>query len=56
VLFNHIALDHEIHFLEHIPHLKDRFVFPADVSGGFYVTPKEPGASTDMILDAAEGA
>ena len=48
VLFNHIALDHEAIFLEHIPHLKDRFVFPAEVRGGFYETPQQPGASTDM--------
>jgi L-fuconate dehydratase len=51
VLFNHIALDHEAVFLEHIPHLKQHFVFPAKVSGGFYETPQEPGASTDMILN-----
>jgi L-fuconate dehydratase len=50
VLFNHVALDHELVFLEHIPHLKQHFVFPAEVSGGFYKTPKEPGASTDLIL------
>jgi L-fuconate dehydratase len=51
VLFNHVALDHEAVFLEHIPHLKDHFVFPAQVSGGFYRTPQEPGASSDMILN-----
>jgi L-fuconate dehydratase len=50
VLFNHIALDHEVYFLEHIPHLKEHFVYPAQVRGGFYETPQEPGASTDMIL------
>jgi L-fuconate dehydratase len=50
VLFNHIALGHEVVFLEHIPHLKNHFVHPADVSGGFYKTPQEPGASSDMIL------
>jgi L-fuconate dehydratase len=54
VLFNHVALDHEVVFLEHIPHLKDHFVFPAQVSGGFYKTPEEPGASSDMILNASE--
>jgi len=53
VLFNHIALDHEVVFLEHIPHLREHFVFPATVSGGFYKTPQEPGASTDMILIAS---
>jgi L-fuconate dehydratase len=51
VLFNHIALDHELVFLEHIPHLSRHFVFPAKVEGGFYKTPQEPGASTDMILE-----
>lgn len=50
VLFNHIALDHDIVFLEHIPHLRDHFAFPAIVRGGAYITPQEPGASTDMIL------
>ena len=50
VLFNHIALDHEVYFLEHIPHLKEHFVYPAQVRGGFYETPQEPGASTDMIV------
>jgi L-fuconate dehydratase len=54
VLFNHIALDHEVVFLEHIPHLKEHFVFPAQVIDGFYKTPQEPGASTDMILTATE--
>jgi L-fuconate dehydratase len=49
VLFNHIAMDHEVVFLEHIPHLKDYFLFPAKVNGGFYETPQEPGASSDMI-------
>src|ERR1700731_2149085 len=55
VLFNHIALGHEVVFLEHIPHLREHFVFPAQVSGGFYETPREPGASSDMILAGNEG-
>ena len=50
VLFNHIALDHEVYFLEHIPHLQQHFVYPARVRGGFDETPQEPGASADMIL------
>jgi L-fuconate dehydratase len=50
VLFNHVALNDEVHFLEHIPHLQKYFVFPAQVSGGFYKPPQEPGASTDMRL------
>ena len=54
VLFNHIAMDHEAVFLEHIPHLKEHFAFPADVSGGYYKTPQEPGASSDMILATGE--
>jgi L-fuconate dehydratase len=48
VLFNHIALAHEVLFLEHIPHLRSHFVFPAQVDGGFYRTPQEPGASCDL--------
>lgn len=54
VLFNHIALDHPKIFLEYIPHLKDDFVFPAQVSGGVYQTPQEPRASTDMNLNTGE--
>jgi len=48
VLFNHIALNHEVVFLEHIPHLGDHFVTPALVNGGRYRTPEEPGASADL--------
>ena len=48
VLFNHIALGHEIFFLEHIPHLRSQFVFPARVENGVYRTPDEPGASIDL--------
>jgi L-fuconate dehydratase len=50
VLFNHIALGHEALFLEHIPHLRRHFVFPAEVSGGRYKTPQEPGASCDLTV------
>ena len=49
VLFNHIALGHEILFLEYIPHLRPQFVFPALVEEGVYKTPDEPGASIDLI-------
>jgi len=45
-LFNHIALEHEVVFLEHIPHLREHFVHPCDVSGGVYRTPEEAGASS----------
>lgn len=45
VLFNRIALGHEVVFLEHIPHLREHFVEPCRVEGGVYHTPQEPGAS-----------
>ncbi len=48
VLFNHIALGHEAVFLEHIPHLREHFVHPCEVSGGVYETPREAGASCDL--------
>jgi L-fuconate dehydratase len=48
VLFNHIAMGHEKLFLEHIPHLRERFVHPAVVRNGVYVTPEEPGSSSDL--------
>src|SRR6266481_9994236 len=48
VLFNHIALGHEVVFLEHIPHLREHFVHPCRVEGGVYHTPQEAGASCDL--------
>jgi L-fuconate dehydratase len=48
VLFNHIALGHDALFLEHIPHLREHFVHPADVRDGVYQTPREPGSSSDL--------
>lgn len=48
VLFNHIALGHPEVFLEHIPHLNHHFVNPAEVIGGRYRTPQEPGSSSDL--------
>ena len=48
VLFNHISLGHEAIFLEHIPHLKEHFVHPANVKQGRYITPEEPGSSCDL--------
>jgi L-fuconate dehydratase len=48
VLFNHIALDNKIVFLEHIPHLREFFVHPCRVENGVYQTPQEAGASCDL--------
>jgi L-fuconate dehydratase len=48
VLFNRIALNHEIVFLEHIPHLQSYFIHPCRVQAGVYVTPMEEGASCDL--------
>jgi L-fuconate dehydratase len=53
VLFNHIALGHEVLFLEYIPHLREYFEHPAQVSGGVYRTPQEPGCSTDLLKEHA---
>ena len=49
VLFNHIAMDHEALFLEHIPHLKPYFKNPAQVIDGYYKVPQEAGMSVDLI-------
>jgi L-fuconate dehydratase len=54
VLFNRIALDHDILFLEHIPHLQKHFVFPASVRNGYYETPQQAGASCDLKVTAKE--
>jgi L-fuconate dehydratase len=48
VLFNHVALDHEALFLEHIPHMREHFVHPAIVAGGIYKTPQDPGLSCEF--------
>jgi L-fuconate dehydratase len=50
VLFNHIALGHDVVFLEHIPHLREHFAHPCVVEGGVYRTPQEIGASCDLKL------
>jgi L-fuconate dehydratase len=49
VLFNHIAVGHDVIFLEHIPHLREHFVHPCKVEGGVYQTPHEAGATCDLI-------
>jgi L-fuconate dehydratase len=49
VLFNHIAVGQPVIFLEYIPHLRERFVHPARVEGGFYKTPEIPGLSSDLV-------
>ncbi len=48
VLFNHVALGHEALFLEYIPHMREHFVHPANVSEGKYRTPQEAGLSCDF--------
>ena len=55
VLFNHIALGHPELFLEYIPHLREHFVHPANVHGGYYQTPQEPGSSADLLQLSREG-
>jgi len=49
VLFNHVALGLDNVFLENIPHLREYFVYPATVIDGVYRTPREPGASSDLV-------
>lgn len=48
VLFNHIGMNHEHLFLEHIPHLRQYFVNPALITDGYYQVPQEPGSSSDL--------
>jgi L-fuconate dehydratase len=48
VLFNHIAINHPIVFLEYIPHLRQWFIEPALVAEGKYQTPQAPGSSSDL--------
>ncbi len=48
MLFLRIALNNELVFLEHIPHLQEYFVYPALIRDGRYVTPQEPGSSAEL--------
>ena len=50
VLFNHIAVGHRVVFLEHIPHLRQHFLHPANIRDGVYQTPQEPGSSCDLKI------
>ncbi len=50
VLFNHIGIEHPALFLEHIPHLREHFVHPVQVTGGVYHTPQEAGSSCDLRI------
>jgi L-fuconate dehydratase len=54
VLFNRVALGLDETFLEYIPHLRQHFVHPAQISDGRYRTPQEPGSSSDLHELAAE--
>lgn len=49
VLFNHISLGHPALLLEYIPHLRNYFQFPAEVKDGKYITPQQPGMSSDLL-------
>eukprot|EP01043_Picozoa_sp_COSAG02_P084568 COSAG02_NODE_22374_length_754_cov_1.774046_2_plen_127_part_00 len=52
-LFYHVALGHQLEFLEYIPHLREYFVNPAEVRDGHYVVPDQPGASTSIVSEQA---
>ena len=54
VLFNHIALGHDVVLLEHIPHLRDRFVVPVRVEQGHYTVPQEPGTGAALKIAMAD--
>ena len=48
VLFNHVAINHPVIFLEHIPHLREHFLHPVRIENGLYRTAQEPGAGTGL--------
>jgi L-fuconate dehydratase len=49
VLFNHIGLDHEVTFLERIPHLAEYFAEPVVIEEGVYRTPRQAGSSCALF-------
>ena len=48
VFFNHIGLGHRRLFLESIPHLSQKFRYPARVADGLYAAPQDPGAGCEI--------
>ncbi len=48
VLFNHICINHEIVYLEAVPHLYNHFLHPVKIQNGSYITPQEIGSSCDL--------
>jgi len=48
VVFNHIAINHQALFLEHIPHLQRHFVHPAIIKDGVYHTPQVAGSTCEL--------
>ncbi len=48
VFFNHIAVGHEALFLEHIPHLRSKFVNPVQIENGLNKAPQEIGSSCEL--------
>ena len=49
VLYNHIGMEHEALFLEHIPHLKSHFKNPVIIKDGHYQIPEIHGMSADLV-------
>lgn len=49
VLYNHIGMEHEALFLEHIPHLQSYFKHPVIIKNGVYQVPQYPGMSSDLL-------
>lgn len=49
VLYNHVGMEHEALFLEHIPHLQTYFKNPVIIKNGVYQVPQTPGMSSDLL-------
>lgn len=55
VLFNHIGIEHPALFLEHIPHLREHFVHPVQVTGGVWRGGLEGKAKTNPLMPCLRG-
>jgi L-fuconate dehydratase len=51
-MFDYVAVSGTPRMIEWIDHLHEHFEAPAVVSGGYYVAPEAPGASTRMRPDS----
>jgi L-fuconate dehydratase len=53
-MFDYVAVGKSLQhrWVEYAPHLHEHFVHPARIEGARFVTPRSPGASTQLLEDS----